>query len=125
MLSSFNEFTKLKKDDYFKSLYGNIGEQIRGNFISPKMFNDISKIGSNSSDMIFSITKDHDKNSSNPKLVLGNLEIKKKYGWSLKISIFIPISNECDTLKLIIQSIFGILVINETKTDSTFHQINL
>lgn len=79
MLSSSNEFTKLKKDDYFKSLYGNIGEQIRGNFISPKMFN-ISKIGSNSSDMIFSIIKDNDKNSSNPKLVLENLEIKKKYG---------------------------------------------
>ena len=80
MLSSSNEFTKLKKDDYFKSLYGNIGEQIRGNFISPKMLNDISKIGSNSSDMIFSIIKDNDKNSSNPKLVLENLEIKKKYG---------------------------------------------
>lgn len=80
MLSSSNEFTKLKKDDYFKSLYGNIGEQIRGNFISPKMFNDISKIGSNSSGMIFSIIKDNDKNSSNPKLVLENLEIKKKYG---------------------------------------------
>ena len=80
MFSSSNEFTKLKKDDHFKSLYGNIGEQIRGNFISPKMFNDISKIGSNSSDMIFSIIKDNDKNSSNPKLVLENLEIKKKYG---------------------------------------------
>ena len=30
--------------------------------------------------MIFSIIKDNDKNSSNPKLVLENLEIKKKYG---------------------------------------------
>ena len=36
MLSSSNEFTKLKKGDYFKSLYGNIGEQIRGNFIPLK-----------------------------------------------------------------------------------------
>ena len=86
MLSSSNEFSKQKKDDYFKSLYGNIGEKIRGNFVSRKIFNDISKIGFNSSDMILdSIIKDRDKSSSDPKLVLENLEIKKKYGWSLKI----------------------------------------
>ena len=62
--------------------------------------------------------KDYGKNSSDPRLVLENLKIKIKLVIeNLNIN---SISNKFGNLKLIIQDKIDILVITETKTDSTF-----
>ena len=60
------------------------------------------------------------KNSSNPRLVLENLNLKNNHRLVIENLNINSISNKFDNLKLIIQSKINILVITETKTDSTF-----
>ena len=97
-----------------KGLYGNIGVLISDSSLSPEIFTDISNLGSVSSSWNPRNVKDYDKNSSDPRSVLENLRLVIG---NLNIN---SISNKFDNLKLIIQGKIGILVITETKTDSTF-----
>ena len=60
------------------------------------------------------------KNSSNPRLVLENLNFKNNHRLVIENLNINSISNKFDNLKLIIQSKINILVITETKADSTF-----
>ena len=57
----------------------NIGVQISDNFLSPEMVSDISNLGYVSSNLSFWNVEDYDKYSSDPKLVLKNLKIKKNH----------------------------------------------
>ena len=90
-----------------KGLYGNIGVLISDNSLSSEIVTDISNLGSASSNWNSRNVKDYDKNSSDPRLVIGNPNINS-------------MSNKFDNLKLITQGKIDILVITETKTDSTF-----
>ena len=58
-----------------KDLFGNIGVQISGNYLSSDMVIDISNRGFLSSNLSPCIAKDYDSYSSDPELVLENLKI--------------------------------------------------
>ena len=66
------------------------------------------------------IIEDYDKNSSDPRLVLENPMLKNNHRLVIGNLIINSISNKFDNLKLIIQGEIDILVITETKTNSTF-----
>ena len=57
----------------------NVGVQISDNSLSPEMVSDISNLDYVSSNLSFWNVKDYDKYSSDPKLVLKNLKIKKNH----------------------------------------------
>ena len=101
-----------------KDLYGNIGVLISDNSLYPEKVSDISNLGSVSSN--WNSGKVYDKNSSEPRLVLENLKLKSNHrlvNGNLTIN---SISNKFDNLKMIMQAKIDILVIIETKADSTF-----
>ena len=103
-----------------KGLYGNIGVSISGNSLSSEIVNDISNLGSVSSNWNSRNGKDYDKNSSELRLVLKNLKLKNNHRLVIGNLNINSMSNKFDNLKLITQDKFDILVITETKTDSTF-----
>ena len=72
-----------------------------------------------SSNLSFCNVKDYDKYSSNPKLVLKNLTIKKNYRLVVGNVNINSISNKFANLNVIIQGKDDVLVIAETKTDLT------
>ena len=63
---------------------------------------------------------DYDRNSSDPILILGNLKHKNNHKSVMENLNINSTSNKFGNLKLIIQGKTDILVITETKTDSTF-----
>ena len=103
-----------------KGLYGNIGVLIFDNNLSPKIVSDISNLGSVPSNFISRNVKYYDINSSDPRLVLENLKLKNNHRLVIGNLNINSISNKFDNLKLIIQGKSDILIIAETKTDSTF-----
>ena len=103
-----------------KGLYDNISVLTSNNSLSPEIVSGISNIGSVSSNWNPRNVKDYDKNSSDPRLVLGNLKLKNNYRLVIGNLNINFIANKFDNLKLIIQGKTDILVITETKTDSTF-----
>ena len=103
-----------------KGLYGNIGVLISDNSLSSEIASDISNLGSVSSNWNSCNVKDYDKNSSDPRLVLENLKLKNNHRLVIGNLNINSISNKFDNLKLITQGKIDILVITETKTDSTF-----
>ena len=103
-----------------KGLYGNIGDLISGSSLSPEIVSDISNLGSVSSNWNSRNVKDYDKNSSDPRLVLENLKLKSNHRLVIGNLNVNSISNKFDNLKLIMQGNIDLLVITETKTDSTF-----
>ena len=84
------------------------------------MASDISNHGSISYDLNSSNVKDCDRYSSVPKLALKNLKIKNKHRLVIKNLKNNSISKMFDNIKLVIQGIVVVFVINETKTDLTF-----
>ena len=109
-------------DEYFRCFCGNNCVQISNNSLSPKIVNDISNLGSVSSNRNSRSVKDYHKNSSVPKLVLKNLKPKNNHRLViLLVNLNINfISNKFDKLQLITQGKLDKLVITESKTDSTF-----
>ena len=103
-----------------KDLFGNIVDLISDNSLSPEIVSDISNLGSVSSNWNSPNIKDYDKNSSDPRLVLENLKLKNNQRLFIGNPNINSISNKFDNLKLIIQGKIDIVVITETKTDSTF-----
>ena len=103
-----------------KGLYRNIGVLISGNSLYLKIVSDISNLGSVSSNCNSHNVKDYDQNSSVPRLPLQNLKLKKNYRLIIGNLNINSICNKFDSLKSIIQGKIDILVITETKTDSTF-----
>ena len=103
-----------------KGLYGNIGVLISDNSLSSEIASDISNLGSVSSNWNSCNVKGYDKNSSDPRLVLENLKLKNNHRLVIGNLNINSTSNKFDNLKLIIQGKIDILVITETKTDSTF-----
>ena len=103
-----------------KDLFGNIVDLISDNSLSPEIVSDISNLGSVSSNWNSRNIKDYDKNSSDPRLVLENLKLKNNHRLVIGNLNINSTSNKFDNLKLIIQGKIDILVITETKTDSTF-----
>ena len=101
-----------------KDLFGNIVDLISDNSLSPEIVSDISNLGSVSSN--WNSRKDYDKNSSDPRLVLENLKLKNNQRLFIGNPNINSISKKFDNLKLIIQGKTDIVVITETKTDSTF-----
>ena len=101
-----------------KDLFGNIVDLISDNSLSPEIVSDISNLGSVSSN--WNSRKDYDKNSSDPRLVLENLKLKNNQRLYIGNPNINSISKKFDNLKLIIQGKIDIVVITETKTDSTF-----
>ena len=100
--------------------FGNIGVLISVNSISLETARDISNLGSESSNWNSCKVKVYDKNSSDPRLVLENLKLKNNHRLVIGNLNINSISNKFGNLKLIIQGKIDILVITETKTDSTF-----
>ena len=88
--------------------------------LSSKIVNDISNLGSTSSNWNFRNVKHYDKNPSDPGLVLGNLQLKNNHRLVIENLNINSLSNKFDNLKLITQGKINIFVITETKTDSTF-----
>ena len=103
-----------------KSHYDNIGVLISENSLSPEIVSDISNRGSVSSNWNSRNVKDYGKNSSDIRLVLENLKLKDNHRLVIGNLNINSISNKFHNLKLIIQSKIDILLITETKTDSTF-----
>ena len=103
-----------------KGLYGNTGVLISDNSLSSEIVSDISNLGSVSSNWNSRNVKDYDKNSSDPRLVLENLKLKNNHRLVIGNLNINSISNKFDNLKLITHGKIDILVITETKTDSTF-----
>ena len=99
---------------------GNIGVLISDNSLSSEIVSDISNLGSVSSNWNSRNVKDYDKNSSDSRLVLENLKLKNNHRLVIGNLNINSTSNKFDNLKLIIQGKIDILVITETKTDSTF-----
>ena len=97
----------------------NIDVQIPDNSLSPEMVSDNSNLGCASSNLSFCSVKDYDKYSSNPKLVLKNLMVKKNYRLVVGNVNINSISNKFANLNVIIQGKDDVLVIAETKTDLT------
>ena len=103
----------------FERSLGNIG-LISDNSLCSEIVNDISNLGSVSSNWNSRNGKDYDKNSSELRLVLKNLKLKNNHRLVIGNLNINSISNKSDNLKLITQGKIDILVITETKTDSTF-----
>ena len=103
-----------------KGLYGNIGDLISDNSLSSEIVSDISNLGSVSSNWNSRNLKDYGKNPSDPRLVLENLTLKNNQRLVIGNLSINSISNKFHNLKLILQGKIDILVITETKTDSTF-----
>ena len=101
------------------SMITTIDVQIPNNSLSPEMVSDNSNLGCVSSNLSFCNVKDYDKYSSNPKLVLKNLTIKKNYRLVVGNVNINSISNKFANLNVIIQGKNDVLVIAETKTDLT------
>ena len=101
-------------------LYGNIGVLISDNSLSSEIVSDISNLGSASSNWNSRNVKDYDKNPSDPRLVLENLKLKNNHGLVIGNVSINSISNKFDNIKLITKDKIDILVITETKTESTF-----
>ena len=97
-----------------KDLYSYIDQQIY------EMASDVSNHGSISYDLNSSNVKDYDRYSSVSKLALKNLKIKNKHRLVIKNLKNNFISKKFDSIKLVIQGIVVVFVINETKTDLTF-----
>ena len=120
VLFKSSEHSWLYTDKHLQGLYGKIGVLISDNFLSSEIVSDISNLGSVSLNWNSHNVKDYDKNSSDPRLVLENLKLKNNYRLVIGNLNINSISNKFDNLKLIIQGKIDILVITETKTDSTF-----
>ena len=120
ILSKSSEHSWLYTDKHLKGLYGNTGLLISDNSLSSEIVSDISNLGSVSSNWNSRKIKDYDKNSADPRLVLGNLKLKNYHRLVIGNLNISSISNKFDNIKLIIQGKTDILVISETKTDSTF-----
>ena len=103
-----------------KGHYGNIGVLISDNSRSPEIVSDIRNLGYVSSNWNSRNFKDYDKNCSDKKLVFKNLKLKNNYRLVIGNLNIISISNKFDDLKLITQGKIDILVLTETKADSTF-----
>ena len=103
-----------------KGLYGNIVVLISDNSLSSEIVRDISNLGSVSSNWNSRNVKDYDKNSSDPRLVLENLTLKNNHRLVIGNLSINSISTKFDNLKLIIQGKIDMLVITESKADSTF-----
>ena len=103
-----------------KGLYGNIGVLISDNSLSSEIVSDISNLGSASSNWNSCNVKDYDKNFSDPRLVSENLKLKNNHRLVIGNLNINSISNKFDNLILITQGKIDILVITQTKTDSTF-----
>ena len=103
-----------------KGHYGNIGALMSDNSLSPEIVSDISNLGSVSSNWNPRKVKDYDKNSSDPRLVLENLKLKNNHGLVIENLNINSISNKFGNLKLKIQCKIDILIITETKKNSTF-----
>ena len=88
--------------------------------LSSKIVNDISNLGSASSNWNFRNVKHYDKNPSDPGLVLGNLQLKNNHRLVIENLNINSLSNKFYNLKLITQGKINIFVITETKTDSAF-----
>ena len=104
----------------FERSLGNNGVLISDNSWTCEIVSDISNLGSVSSNWNSRNVKDYDKNSSDPRLVLENLTLKNNHRLVIGNLNINSISNKFDNLKLITQGKIDILVITETKTDSTF-----
>ena len=98
-----------------KGLYGNTGFLLSDNYL----VGDIH-LGSVSSNWNSHNIKGYDKNSSDPRLVLENLKLKNNRRLVIGNLNTNSISDKFDNLKLIILGKIDVLVITETKTDSTF-----
>ena len=120
ILSKSSEHLWLYTDKHLKGLYGNIGVLISDNSLSSEIASDISNLGSVSSNWNSCNVKDYGKNSSDLRLVLENLTLKNNHRLVIGNLNINSISKKFDNLKLIIQSKIDILIITETKTDSTF-----
>ena len=103
-----------------KGLYGYISDLISDYSLSSEIVSDISNLGSASSNWNSCNIKDYDKYSSDPRLVLENLKLKNNRRLIIGHLNINSISNKFNYLKLITQGKIDILVITETKTDSTF-----
>ena len=103
-----------------KGHYGNIGVLISDNSLYSKIVSDISNLGSVSSNWNSSNVKNYNKDSSGPRLALENLKLKYNNRFFVGNLNINSISNKFENLKLTIQGKVDILVITETKTDSTF-----
>ena len=103
ILSKPSEHSWLYTDKHLKVLYGNIGVLISDNSLSSEIVSDISNLGSVSSNWNSRNVKDYDKNSSDPKLVLENLKVKKNNRLVIGNLNINSISNKYDNLKLIMQ----------------------
>ena len=73
--SSQHSWQYTDTDKHLKGLYG-IGVLISDNSLSSEIVSDTSNLGSVSSNWNSCHVKDHDKNSSDPRLVLENLKLK-------------------------------------------------
>ena len=119
ILSKSSEYSWLYTDKHLKGLYSNIGNLISYNPLSPEIISDIINLGSVSSNWNSRNVKDYDKNSSDPKLVSENLNLKNNHRlviWNHNVN---SISNKFDNLKLITQGNID-TVINETQKESIF-----
>ena len=79
ILSKSSEHLWLYTDKHLKGLYGDIGVLISDNSLSSEIVSDISNLGSASSNWNSRNVKDYDKNSSDPRLVLENLNLKNNH----------------------------------------------
>ena len=86
-----------------KGFYGNIGVLISDSSLSPEAVSDISNLGSVSSNWNPRNVKDYEKNSSDSRLVLKNLELKNNHRLIIENLNINSISNKFDKLKLITQ----------------------
>ena len=120
ILSKSSEYSWLYTDKHLKGLYSNIGNLISYNPLSPEITSDIINLGSVSSNWNSRNVKDYDKNSSDPKLVSENLNLKNNHRLVIWIHNVNSISNKFDNLKLITQGNIDTLVINETQKESIF-----
>ena len=103
-----------------KGLYCNIGVLISDNSLSSEIVSDISNRGSVSSNWNSRNLKDYGKNPSDPRLIFENLTLENNHRLVIGNLTINSISNKFHNLKLILQGKIDILVITETKTDSTF-----
>ena len=120
LLFKSSEYSWLYTDKHLKGLHGNIGVSISDNCLSPEIVSDISNFGSVYLNWNSHNIKDYDKNSSDPRLVLEKLKLTNNHRLLIGNLNINSTSNKFDNLKLIIQDKTNILVITETKTDSTF-----
>ena len=120
ILSKSSEYSWLYTDKHLKGLYSNIGNLISYNPLSPEITSDIINLGSVSSNWNSRNVKDYDKNSSDPKLVSENLNLKNNHRLVIWIHNVNSISNKFDNLKLITQGNIDTLVTNETQKESIF-----